>query len=307
MVWTERQAVFMNVNTQQMRYFMELAKCLNFTRAAANLYVAQPTLSQQIAELEAQLGVSLFIRNSRSVSLTPAGKILYDAYPDIVAKVQQVQQHMLVTAAGFSGSLTIGFLNTFMDFIPMIMRDFKNAFPDISVKPVRASLNELHNSLKNHTIDVAFSLIQDFAMEEIPSFRSREILNNAMCFVLPAEYPVSSDFSFTETLPLITFSDTADSVYYPYVRARLKKLGIQVPEVIFTDSIENIRAYLESGTGFSILGSNDAFLFSESTQFLPIPEEHLEFGALWDPCSSNPALPLFLDTLDQFLENNPKS
>lgn len=297
----------MNINTQQMRFFMELAKCLNFTRAAANLYVAQPTLSQQIAELEAQLGVPLFVRNSRSVTLTPAGAILYDAYPNVVAQAKLVHQNMLVTAAGFSGSLTIGFLNTFLDVIPAIMREFKNAFPDIAIKPINASLNELHNGLKNHTIDVAFSLIQDFAMEKIPSFRSREILNNAMCFVLPAEYPVSSDFSFTETLPLITFSDTADSVYYPYVRARLKKLGIQVPEVIFTDSIENIRAYLESGTGFSILGSNDAFLFSESTQFLPIPGERLEFGALWDPDSSNPALPLFLDALDQFLENNPKS
>lgn len=80
----------MNVNTQQMRYFMELARCLNFTRAAANLYVAQPTLSQQIAELEAQLGVTLFIRNSRSVALTPAGEILYKSYPNLEAQIAQV-------------------------------------------------------------------------------------------------------------------------------------------------------------------------------------------------------------------------
>lgn len=125
----------MNINTQQMRYFMELAKCLNFTRAAANLYVAQPTLSQQIAELEAQLGVSLFVRSSRSVTLTPAGKILYDTYPDIVARVQQVQENMLVTAAGFSGSLTIGFLNTFMDFIPQVMREFNVLFPTLFSSP----------------------------------------------------------------------------------------------------------------------------------------------------------------------------
>lgn len=82
----------MNINTQQLHYFMELANCLNFTRAAANLYVAQPTLSQQIAELEAQLGVTLFIRNSRSVTLTPAGTILYAALPDIGSRFLDVQQ-----------------------------------------------------------------------------------------------------------------------------------------------------------------------------------------------------------------------
>ena len=297
----------MNINTQQMRFFMELAKCLNFTRAAANLYVAQPTLSQQIAELEAQLGVSLFVRNSRSVSLTPAGKILYDAYPDIVAKVQQVQENMLVTAAGFSGSLTIGFLNTFLDVIPAIMREFRNTFPDIAIKPINASLNELHNGLKNHTIDVAFSLIQDFATEDLPSVQTKLIQDDDLCFVLPAEYPISSDYSFAESLPLIIFSETSDPAYYPYVKACLKKLGISVSDVIFTDSIENIRVYLESGTGFAVLGAKDAFLFSASTQFIPIPEERLKFGALWDPDSSNPALPLFLDTLDQFLEDDLKS
>ena len=98
---------------------MELAKCLNFTRAAANLYVAQPTLSQQIAELETQLGVPLFTRNSRTVTLTPAGKILYDSIPDLSARITQIQQHMRLTAAGFSGSLNLGFLGNFADFISL--------------------------------------------------------------------------------------------------------------------------------------------------------------------------------------------
>lgn len=292
----------MNINTQQLRYFMELAKTLNFTRAAANLYVAQPTLSQQIADLEAQLGVSLFVRSSRSVTLTPAGAILYNAYPDIVAQLKQVQQHMLVTAAGFSGSLTIGFLDAFMDFIPLIMRDFKNAFPDIALKPVSASLNELINGLKNNTVDVAFTLIQDFATKDLPSFKTRLIMREAMCFVLPPEYPVPTEHAFAESIPLITFGETTDAFYYPHVSTCLKKLGIQAPKTIFTNSIGNIRAYLESGIGFSVLLERSAPFFSASTRFIPIPNEHLEFGTLWNPDSSNPALPLFLDTLDQFLE-----
>lgn len=301
-ILAERQVFLLNISTQQLRYFMEVAKCLNFTRAAANLYVAQPTLSQQIADLEAQLDISLFVRSSRSVSLTPAGKILYDACPDLVARTKQLHQHMLTTAAGFSGSLTIGFLNVFIDFIPQIIREFKNAFPDVAIQPVCANLHDLTCGLKNHTIDVAFTLCQDFAIEDLTFCSIRPIFEDNLCFVLPGEYPTLSDYSFTESLPLISYDKEADPCYYPCASATLKMLGLQASEVIYTNSLGNIRAYLESGTGFTMLPTKNSGSFSEGTQFIPIPNAKLEYGALWDPDSQNPALPLFLDALEQFLE-----
>lgn len=294
----------MNINTQQMRYFMELAKCLNFTRAAANLYVAQPTLSQQIAELETQLGVPLFTRSSRTVTLTPAGKILYDSIPDLSARITQIKQNMLLTAAGFSGSLNLGFLGNFADFIPPFIRHFKSNFPDIAVKPINGTLNDLNDGLKNQTIDVALSLIQDFAPESQSGLEFRTLLEDALCFVLPGEHPVPTDYSFTETLPLITFGRASSAAYYPCISEKLKALGIQVPEVIFVDSPLEIQAYLESGMGFSVLTAQLASFFSADTQFIPIPGEHLKYGAIWDPNSSNPALPLFLDALEQYLEES---
>lgn len=297
--------VILNINTQQLRYFMELAKCLNFTRAAANLYVAQPTLSQQIAELEAQLGVILFNRSSRTVSLTPAGAILQRAYPDIMAQLEHVQQHMLNTAAGFSGSLNIGFLENFVDIIPTFIRDFKNEFPDVAVKPINGSLNDLNNGLKNQTMDVVLSLIQDFAPDEQAAYNSRMILLDPLGFVLSGDHPVPSDYSFALSTPLVTFDMDVASCYYPHISERLKRLGIQVPKVIYTRSLMDIQVYIESGIGFSILPSNLAASFSTPTQFIPIPGEYLKFGTLWNPNSTNPALPLFLDTLDQFL--NPES
>lgn len=292
----------MNINTQQLRYFMELAKCLNFTRAAANLYVAQPTLSQQIAELETQLGVMLFNRSSRTVTLTPAGAILQDAYPDIMAQLEHVQQHMLITAAGFSGALNIGFLENFLDFVPAVIRDFKKDFPDVAVKPINSSLNDLNNGLKNQTVDVIFSLIQDFAPDEQAAFESRMVVQDPLCFVLPGDHPTPTDHTFAASMPLITFSRNCASCYYPHISDCLKKMEIHAPKVVFADTPQDIRVYLESGLGFSILPSTLASFFSPSTQFLPIPGEHLTFGALWDPNSPNPALPLFLDSLEQFLD-----
>lgn len=212
---------------------------------------------------------------------------------------------MLTTAAGFSGSLTIGFLNAFMDSIPPIIRDFKDAFPDIAVRPLSANMHDLVCGLKNHTIDAAFTLCQDFAVEDLSFCAIKPIMQDTLCFVLPGEYSFSSDYAFARNRPLISYDKDADPHYYPHVATCLKKLGIQIPDVIYTNSLGSIRAYLESGTGFGMLASKNSSYFSDSTQFIPIAGESLEFGVLWDPDSSNPALPLFLDVLDQYL--NPDS
>ena len=64
------------INFQQMEYFLSVAEKLNFTEAAKSLYISQPSLSKQISLLEEELGFALFIRNKRSVRLTPAGEVL---------------------------------------------------------------------------------------------------------------------------------------------------------------------------------------------------------------------------------------
>ena len=63
------------LTTQQIRFFLEAAECLNFTEAAKRLFVAQSTLSKQIALLEDELGLKLFYRSNRTVGLTPAGSL----------------------------------------------------------------------------------------------------------------------------------------------------------------------------------------------------------------------------------------
>lgn len=209
---------------------------------------------------------------------------------------------MLITAAGFSGSLTIGFLENFMDFVPSVIRDFKNEFPDIAIKPANGSLNDLNNGLKNQTMDVILTLIQDFTPESQAGFKSMVVLDDNLCFVLPGDDPVPQDYGFTGSMPLVVFGDASASCYYPHIDDCLKKMGIHVQNVIFADTPRDIQVYLESGIGFSVLPAKLASLFSESTQFIPIPGKSLKFGALWNPNSANPALPLFLDSLEQYLQ-----
>lgn len=64
----------------QIKYFITAAKCLNFTKAASKLYITQPALSRQISAIEEELNVQLFVRNNRSVKLTPAGMALVEPF-----------------------------------------------------------------------------------------------------------------------------------------------------------------------------------------------------------------------------------
>jgi DNA-binding transcriptional LysR family regulator len=76
------------MDIRQLRYFITVAEYLNFTKAANQLYVAQSAISHQIADLEQQLGLKLFIRNKRSVQLTPAGAVFLKEAIEIVEKMQ---------------------------------------------------------------------------------------------------------------------------------------------------------------------------------------------------------------------------
>ena len=77
----------------QMKYFITAAKCLNFTKAASQLYITQPALSRQIAAMETELNMQLFIRNNRSVKLTPAAQMVAANISDFVDLLELIKEH----------------------------------------------------------------------------------------------------------------------------------------------------------------------------------------------------------------------
>lgn len=297
----------MNIHTQQLRYFMELADCLNFTKAAAKLYVAQPTLSQQISELESQMGVSLFTRNSRSVTLTPAGQILKEASPNILAALESVHQQMLVTAAGLRGCLRIGFVDSFLDMFPTIIQKFSEAYPDIEIFPVSSSINGLNQALQNGSIDVALTVTTVLSEDETDSLTRKHLQQDPMCYVISKEDPFFTtgcqDFSLLERSRLVTFSDDRLSGNTAFCTKIMYQQGLTVPKMILADNLNSIRAYLESGLGFGILPQSLSRFFADFIAFIPIENTCVSFGVAWHPEHSNPVTPLFLEVLEDLCDS----
>ena len=99
----------MDLEPRLLRYFLAVAEELHFGRAAAHLYISQPALSNQIHKLEQTLGVDLFVRTSRQVELTPAGRALLEEAPQALAALEHAAEQTRLAGAGIAGTVRLGY------------------------------------------------------------------------------------------------------------------------------------------------------------------------------------------------------
>src|ERR1700738_5341818 len=99
----------MDLDPRVLRYFLAVAQELHFGRAAARLYISQPSLSNQIQNLERALGTDLFVRNSRQVALTPAGRALLEEAPLALGALERAAERARLAGAGIAGTVRLGY------------------------------------------------------------------------------------------------------------------------------------------------------------------------------------------------------
>ena len=143
---------------RHLRYFTAVARELNFRRAAEILHIAQPPLSMQIKALENELGVQLFDRSSRAVSLTVAGsRFLVDAQR-ILAEAQQAEIDVKKADRGIIGRLNIGFmLSTAHNLLGNAVKKFKNDFPEVELNLLDLTNSAQIKALEEGRLDIAFT------------------------------------------------------------------------------------------------------------------------------------------------------
>ena len=118
----------------QLRYFLAVARTKNFSRAAEQCHVAQPSLSQQIMKLEAELGERLFERTKREVALTPAGDLLTAHAERVLAEVDLACAGVRELRGLVRGRVALGVLPTVAPyFLPQRLRTFSAKFPAVEV------------------------------------------------------------------------------------------------------------------------------------------------------------------------------
>lgn len=149
----------MTMTTKQIDYCIELAHTLNFSRAAENQFVSQPTFSYQIKLLEDEIGFAIFERSGKGASLTPAGaqfvSFLSNMREDLKRAIEQGQNF----SAKYKDSISISVMvRQAVYFLPEAIRLFAESNPDVQVNPIFQYENGMDGFLKNES-DILFTFL----------------------------------------------------------------------------------------------------------------------------------------------------
>lgn len=162
------------MNTKQIDYCIELAHTLNFSRAADNMFVSQPTFSYQIRLLEEEIGFSIFNRSGRGVSLTPAGRqfvsYLIHMREEMKRAIEQGQNFSSKYREDISISLMV---RQAVYFLPEAIKLFVETNPEVQISPKFQYTGGLESFLKNET-DILFYLEEH--VKQIPGVLSQNFL-----------------------------------------------------------------------------------------------------------------------------------
>lgn len=146
----------MQPEVRQLQYFVAVAEELNFTRAAERLHVVQQSLSTAIAQLEAVLGIRLFERTTRSVSLTGAGVAWLPYAREALASMNRAADAAEDLAAGRTGRLRVGLAATgALSFLPPLLRRFRQSYPLAEVDTKHFDFQDPCGGLRDQETDVA--------------------------------------------------------------------------------------------------------------------------------------------------------
>jgi len=275
------------VQLRHLRYFVGIVDAGSLSRAATTLYVAQPALSQQMAELEQELGVPLLHRSARGVRATPAGETLYREAQAILRHVEKLPQIVRDSGGEVTGTVSLGMSSTLASFLagPFI-EACRNALPRVALSLVTEDSMTLKSRIAAHGLDLAvvFEAQPAPGPARMPLFRQRLYLVDRKR--LPG-HARAVPLQRVATLPLVLASPPNG------VRKLLDEVfaaaGLQPNIVAETNLLSSMLAAVHAGVGATIvpLGDFSAMLGRGTLAATPIePPIHLTACVVHDAGSA---------------------
>lgn len=174
---------------RQIRYFVAVANTLNFSEAAKELFITQGTLSQQIRQLEDEIGCELFHRTSHSVSLTEAGQEMLPLAKHTLETSDECFQRISDLRQGVTGTLNIGLTTSFMGILDNAMRRYQKEFPKVKLNITYTTASELLRMLQEHEIDFFIAFKSAVIYEEL---ETDPIIETELSAIMNAGHPLAN-------------------------------------------------------------------------------------------------------------------
>lgn len=173
---------------RQLKYFMAIASTLNFSEAARKLFITQGTLSQQIKQLEDEIGSQLFERTSHSVTLTEAGEELVPLAQETLEAADTCKNHMRDLRGALAGTLLLGTTHSFCGLMTDTVKTFLKQNPGVKVQVYLDTASNLMEKLREKKLDLVLAFKPVKEQEEVESER---LFRTSLCVVMRKEHPLS--------------------------------------------------------------------------------------------------------------------
>lgn len=285
----------------QIEYFLALARYLNFTEAAKNLYISQPSLSKQIALLERSIGVELFYRNKRDVRLTAAGLVLLREISGVIEIIESSIEKSKNTNLSENVTLTIGCLDGIDSsklLIPFIKK-FREKYPTINIVLKKYSFKMLREKLINGSLDIAFTL--SFEIEGYSGMISNSIYRGNSIIIMDKSNPLSKRESILindlKEEPFLAISRNESPNGFDRVINSCRRGGFTPKIEKQLPNIESILESVEAGMGVAIFDSNFKFSNNEDIKLFKIDDDYIDVIMTWKKENMNTGIPIFTNYL----------
>ncbi|MEW6737773.1 MAG: LysR substrate-binding domain-containing protein [Acidobacteriota bacterium] len=285
-----------------LKYFVTVAQELHFGRAAERLHISQPPLSQQIQQLENELGVELFMRTKRRVELTEPGRYFLAQAKAILAQTEQAMSQVRRVARGEIGQLKMGLVGsaTYQDIIPAALRIFRQRYPEVAVTLFEMTSVQQLQALYARQLDIGF--LRPSSQEKRLVFDS--VIKEPLLVALSSNHPLASkrEIKLKElaTYPFIMVMRERGQGYYDQIIKLCRQAGFTPNVIQEAMELQTEITLISAGFGLSIVPASASNMRRKDVVYKPLkPRFRVELAAAYLRENSSPSLQAFLKILKE--------
>lgn len=285
---------------RHLRYFVAVAEELHFGRAARRINIAASPLSQRIRELEKELGVPLFLRTSRKVTLTGEGRLFLEHARLALAQLDKAQEAISAAHRGKVGRIAIGAVTAATyALVPAVLREFNRLQPNVAIRFLEMSSAQQRSALLERRIDAGFIRggAPDANLAVAPLAKER------LCIVLPSDHPRArqenpslSDFAGDG---FIVFSRQLNPEIHDWILASCHDAGFSPTIAQEGSDAHTILALVAAGLGVAMVATAMQNCRCPGVVYRDLPPENareFELSLMWRKRERSPVVEMLVKT-----------
>jgi DNA-binding transcriptional LysR family regulator len=286
------------LNYNKLRYFYEVSKYLNITKAAEALFLSQPALSRHISDLEAEFGAKLFARTNRNLALTDMGEALKEECHKLFSSEISIMDRLRSFSDVRRGNLRVALYGTEISYqIQPLIRRFKEQYPLIEVRQERLNLNAAEESISSCKADVG--VIISLVGKHADNLMRYSLAQSSISVILTSSHPLAGEQS-VDMLQLsgermLVQPRKETHLQYSVLTKLCGEAGFK-PEISEEyPNTETILMMVQAGAGITVLSALAPLSMFPGLVCIPINNSPaVSCDLAWNPGNSNFTIELFV-------------